>query len=107
MGCIPNVKTTSLDIHFLIYLLDFPVFPLHRFVQSPHRRPEGPYADMLAWAVEQARDWEAAAVAGEVGAAAALDPNYHMFTCDNRSAASFTIGVGLNGSFFLKILNTY
>ena len=57
---------------------------------------------MLAWAVEQARDWEAAAVAGEVGAAATLDPNYHMFTCDNRSAASFTIGVGLHELFFLR-----
>ena len=60
---------------------------------------------MLAWAVEQARDWEAAAAAGEAGAAAALDPNYHMFTCDNRSAASFTIGVSREVSI-LKFLDT-
>ncbi len=38
--------------------------PLCSYLQSPLRRPEGEYADMLAWAVEQAHDWEGAAAAG-------------------------------------------
>lgn len=69
---------------------------------------------MLAWAVEQGHDWEAAAVSGSVavlgpaaapggsssgagpggGAQQQVDATYRLFASDARSAASFTVAVG-------------
>ena len=71
---------------------------------------------MMAWAAEQGHDWEAAAVAGSAavpgpaasapggpggggagpggGAVPQVDATYRLFTCDARSAASFTVAVG-------------
>ncbi|GAX78724.1 hypothetical protein CEUSTIGMA_g6162.t1 [Chlamydomonas eustigma] len=75
------------------------------YLKSASRRPEGPYADIIAWTAEQAHDWEMAASAGSPpapsgyskvapkGAAGrqSVDASYHFFTAEEHGAAAVAI----------------
>uniref|UniRef100_A0A7S2VW20 Uncharacterized protein n=1 Tax=Chlamydomonas chlamydogama TaxID=225041 RepID=A0A7S2VW20_9CHLO len=66
----------------------------NRYLQSPLRRPEGEYADILAWCVDQAHDWEAAAAAGApTNPPIQVDAMYRLFTTDSCSAAFYAVAV--------------
>lgn len=52
----------------LLQLLKVLELDLLRYSSQPGRRPEGPYADVLPFIVDQGQDWEAFAVAGQSAA---------------------------------------
>eukprot|EP00798_Chlamydomonas_sp_ICE-L_P029152 gene29154-32373_t len=66
----------------------------NNFIKSPLRRPDGPYADWLPWLVDQALDFESAAVAGApTNPPMQVDTTYRLFTSDSHSAAYYAVAV--------------